>query len=763
MRACKTATVVAFLTLVLCGSASAAGLSAHGSAEQVYVTGLSPHARASLLSPSGTRVATLRADAAGGVLFTDVSPGSGYRVRVGASGSESAPVAVHSDAAAPWDPQIYDQHIASRGYQYLTTRDGTELAIYVHPPYQPAGLTSLPDGLSLPKSYSTPPYPTLIEYSGYGYADPAGPDSGIAVLANLMGFAVVDVNMRGTGCSGGAFDYFEPLQNLDGYDVIETIAHQPWVLDHKVGMMGISYGAISQLFTAQLDPPALEAISPLSTIDSTLTTLYAGGILNTGFAVPWSSERQQNAEPAGPGAGQPWAYKRIQEGDKTCAQNQVVHGEAPSFSKEIRQNSHYNPSVADPLDPITFVHKIKAAVFMACQWEDEQTGGHCADLAQHFTGTKQKWFTFTNGAHIDSLDPATFDRWYDFLSLFVAHRAPAINAGILQVGAPLFYEQGFGIDGAALPPDPIQQIPTYKAALSAFEQLSEIRVLFDNGAGASPSGTVTPGDPYPAFEQSFSRFPIPGTVASTWYFGAGGQLATSPDTTPDVDWFTWNPKALPAVDYASSNTSAGGLWGNAADWDWNWQPNPPGTAVSYVTAPLTQNTTVIGGGAVHLWIEASASSVDLQATVSEVRPDGIETFVQNGWVRAGERKLNAKQSTLLEPVLSLRAKDVQPLPKGRFVEVVIPLYYEGHVYRAGSRIRVTISAPGGTQPLWAFADTSPKGTAKVSVRLSADTPSSLILPVVPGVSVPTGLPPCPSLRNEPCRPYVPLVNQTSGS
>ena len=37
-----------------------------------------------------------------------------------------------------------------------------------------------------------------------------------------MGFTVVDVNMRGTGCSGGAFDFFEPLQSLDGYDVIET-------------------------------------------------------------------------------------------------------------------------------------------------------------------------------------------------------------------------------------------------------------------------------------------------------------------------------------------------------------------------------------------------------------------------------------------------------------------------------------------------------------------------------------------------------------
>ena len=79
-----------------------------------------------------------------------------------------------------------------------------------------------------------------------------------------MGFTVVDVNMRGTGCSGGAFDFFEPLQSLDGYDVVETIARQPWVLHHKVGMMGISYGGISQLFTAQTNPPSLAAISPLS-------------------------------------------------------------------------------------------------------------------------------------------------------------------------------------------------------------------------------------------------------------------------------------------------------------------------------------------------------------------------------------------------------------------------------------------------------------------------------------------------------------------
>src|SRR5438445_6161354 len=141
-----------------------------------------------------------------------------------------------------------------------------------------------------------------------------------------MGFAVVDVNMRGTGCSGGAYDFFEPLQNLDGYDVIETIARQPWVLHHKVGMTGISYGAISQLFTAQTDPPSLAAISPLSTIDQTQTTLYPRGIHNPGFAVEWAKERIHDALPASAHGGQSWAYNRVQHGDATCKANQVLHG-----------------------------------------------------------------------------------------------------------------------------------------------------------------------------------------------------------------------------------------------------------------------------------------------------------------------------------------------------------------------------------------------------------------------------------------------------
>src|SRR5947208_3407479 len=125
----------------------------------------------------------------------------------------------------------------------MSTAGSAQAAMDAHPPQDitNAGGVALP---GLPAGQS----PTLIEYSGYGYADPKGPQNGIAILANLMGFTVVDVNMRGTGCSGGAYDFFEPLQNLDGYDVVEAVARQPWVLHHKVGMMGISFGGISQLF-----------------------------------------------------------------------------------------------------------------------------------------------------------------------------------------------------------------------------------------------------------------------------------------------------------------------------------------------------------------------------------------------------------------------------------------------------------------------------------------------------------------------------------
>ena len=738
------AALVVTCALVGAGAAQAkshfvrATFSAHGSAEQVYATGARPRSPLRLVDRRRHVVTSARADALGGILFRKVKPGRGYRVSQSTHGgvAQSA-LTVFSDRSAPPSTRFFHQRIPTSGYGYLTTRDGIKLAIDVR----------LPAGRG--------PYPTLVEYSGYGYADPAGAQNGIAQIANLLGFAVVDVNMRGTECSGGAYDYFEALQNLDGYDVIETVAHQPWVLHHKVGLMGISFGAISQLFVAQTDPPDLVAIAPLSTIDNSGALLRVGGILNTGFTVGFVKDRVHDALPASPTGGQAWAFERVQQGDATCRSNQILHGEAADLLKEVKDNPFWVPAVADPIAPITFVNKIKAPVYLACQFTDEQTGGHCPALANHFTGTRLKWFTFENGVHADSLDPATFMRWFDFLKLFVARQAPRMPAATRAL-APLLYQTAFGVSGVNFPADPIQQEPSYAAALAAFKRLPSVRILFDNGAGARP---VQPVD---AFEHSFSRFPIPGTEARSWYLAANGALSSSKASQAASDVFTWDKGAVPATDF-TGDTGSGtdGLW--TATPHYNWAQNKPGTALSYLTAPLSQNAVVIGAGAVQLWLKSSAPDVDLQVTVSEVRPDRNETFVQSGWLRASERKLDLTQSTLLAPVPTLMRADAAPLPKGRFTELTVPLYYEGHAYRQGSRIRITIAAPGGAQPTWAFGQTTPSQGASVTVVHAPTMPSRLVLPVVPGVSVPTGLPPCPGLRGEPCRDYQQLSNRSASS
>lgn len=81
---------------------------------------------------------------------------------------------------------------------------------------------------------------------------------------------------------------------------------------------------------------------------------------------------------------------------------------------------------------------------------------------------------------------------------------------------------------------------------------------------------------------------------------------------------------------------------------------------------------------------------------------------------------------------------------------------------------MTIAAPNGTQPIWDFEETEPAGKAQVAIAYgkagpAGAEPSDLLLPVVPGVNVPTGLPPCPGLRGEPCREYVPLTNRPATS
>src|SRR4051794_41868338 len=87
--------------VVLAFPGGAAAFDAHGSVRQVYVTGVAPKARMALLKPSGRRARTKRADGLGGVLFRNVKPGRGYRVRPARGGAAAPPPAALPAPGAP--------------------------------------------------------------------------------------------------------------------------------------------------------------------------------------------------------------------------------------------------------------------------------------------------------------------------------------------------------------------------------------------------------------------------------------------------------------------------------------------------------------------------------------------------------------------------------------------------------------------------------------------------------------------------------------
>src|SRR5262249_17989290 len=131
-RAAVLSTIAA-LGLLTAAAAAGAAMVVRGSAEQVDVTGASAGAKLTLVDKKGRKVSTISAGSLGGAIFRTLKPGSGYRVQTKA-GAKSKPVTVLSNRSAPPSTKIYDQNIPTSGYGYLTTRDGTQLAIDVHLP-----------------------------------------------------------------------------------------------------------------------------------------------------------------------------------------------------------------------------------------------------------------------------------------------------------------------------------------------------------------------------------------------------------------------------------------------------------------------------------------------------------------------------------------------------------------------------------------------------------------------------------------------------
>lgn len=184
-----------------------------------------------------------------------------------------------------------------------------------------------------------------------------------------------------------------------------------------------------------------------------------------------------------------------------------------------------------------------------------------------------------------------------------------------------------------------------------------------------------------------------------------------------------------------------------ADWVgisfWN-NPQLPGGDLVYTTPALADDAEFFGNGSVDLWISSTAPDTDVQVTLIEVRPDGQELHVQNGWLRLSHRKLDEQRSTVLQPVHTDLQADAAMLVPGEPVHARIELMPFNHVFRAGSAIRLAIDAPGGWFQILPVPATN-------SVHHTAQMPSSVVLGWLQGHRARAPLPACGTLLNQPCR------------
>jgi uncharacterized protein len=574
-------------------------------------------------------------------------------------------------------------HATVEQHGYLTVRDGTELRYDVIRPDGPG------------------PFPALLNYEGYAAGSNAS-DNGVATYTDRLlakGYAVVGVSVRGTGCSDGTFDPFAHTMGTDGYDSVEWIAHQSWS-DGRVGMIGVSFGGITQLMTAAERPPHLLAIAPSSaTSDLYRDVVYPGGILEYDFTFAWTGiQKEGGTEYAITGAPL--------DGDAQCEQNYLSHEVANSnhlIPTLVLQNPYYDDTnrISEGWPdraPSAGLSKIDVPVYMFNQWQDEQLPGRIWESLGKFSHPDSVWANFSNGNHGRDYYNATDQQ----LTLqFLDHFVRGVRNGFPS------------------------RVPHLSVGMDT--------AINRDGKTNEPAWSINSGS---------LRLPV---AARSFYLRSGGLMtAGKPGRTERSNSYAY-PR--PAPDVTEPGPTEGGHSAGQLTWK---GPVAPGGSVAFTTPRLKDDMVLAGPASLDLWLESTATDTDLQATVTEVRPDGQETYVQRGWLRASHRKLDPSRSTPLRPYQTHLRADAKPLQPGRPTYMRLEVFPFAHAFRKGSRLRVWIEAPTGHTGFWAFAPVPDPATN--TVLHNAAHPSRLVVGQVPGAVAHVPLPACDTLRNQPCRP-----------
>ena len=239
-------------------------------------------------------------------------------------------------------------------------RDGVEIYVDVFRPeadtLAPVIVAWGPYGKHAPVKYDIFPNhgvdPAWVsKYAGFEAPDP--------LYWTRHGYAVINVDPRGTWNSQGDATFYSAQEALDIYDLIEWAGTQPWS-NGKVGMSGVSYLAIVQWRAAAEHPPHLAAINPWEGVSDRYREMaYHGGIPENRFGPMWRSRRV------------PYSNQRVED-------TVTMYAEHPLW------DAYWEGKTAD-------LSQIEVPAYVVASWSDQ--GLHTRGTLEGFKRirSKDKW------------------------------------------------------------------------------------------------------------------------------------------------------------------------------------------------------------------------------------------------------------------------------------------------------------------------------------------------------------------------------------
>ncbi|MGI8610364.1 MAG: CocE/NonD family hydrolase [Candidatus Dormibacteria bacterium] len=617
--------------------------------------------------------------------------------------AQSAPMPrPHVAATCPADTYPVVNSKQYGGYFHVTT-DCTLLRWQV----------KLPD----PTRWGPGPYATVIDYSGY---EPGTVFfDGIADTFLNQGYAIAGVNIRGTACSGGQFDYFEATEWQDGADAVEFLAGGPWS-NGDLAFVGKSYPGITPMYVAyaeSFNPNShLRAIVPGAFFtDLYRDVAYPGGIANVIFGAAFGLLSQ-------PANTFDQTFAGITGLDQTCISNQAMHSTNPALNPSVQGSQHpTDDAFYHGRSNIYLASHINVPVLAELAWQDEELAARAINLVNSLPPTTPWRAVLQNGDHGEYYGQSVLPEIFRFLNFY------------LRKGVP--------------PTDPCAA-GGHAAQLACYQ--AEPRVLVNSDLGPNRD---------PTFQTRYATWPVTNQV-DRLYLHPGGLMDHSFGAAADA------PATYNYTPGTGTNSYGNSQWTNSnlppEDY-WQTQP-PPDEIATFTTPPFAADAVYVGTGSLDLTLASTAADTDLEAMLTELRPDGqggwLEEYVQKGWLRASRRKQADPAtcattpltcSTPLRPYQTQQLTDSQPLVPQQATTMRLEIFPFGQVIRAGNRLRLTVEAPSVKPELWGFE--ALPAAAVNSIYTNAAQGSSLALPMVP-VTAGTTFPAerdCGTIRNQPCR------------